>query len=41
MSILEKIVANTKARLIEKKAELPVDQIKRSLDNPRITDKWI
>ena len=33
MSILEKIVANTKARLIEKKAELPIDQIKRSLDN--------
>ena len=33
MSILEKIVANTKAGLIQKKAELPIKQIKRSLDD--------
>jgi indole-3-glycerol phosphate synthase len=33
MSILEKIVANTKAVLIQKKAELPIKQIKRSLED--------
>tara|TARA_Y100000996_G_scaffold318915_1_gene255018 strand:- start:352 stop:1098 length:747 start_codon:yes stop_codon:yes gene_type:complete len=33
MSILETIVANTKAGLIAKKAELPLEQIKRSLEN--------
>ena len=33
MSILETIVANTKAGLIAKKAELPIEQIKRSLEN--------
>ena len=33
MSILEKIVANTKAGLIQKKAELPIKQIKRSLED--------
>ena len=33
MSILEKIVANTKAGLIQKKAELSIKQIKRSLED--------
>ena len=33
MSILEKIVANTKAGLIQKKTELPLKQIKRSLED--------
>ena len=33
MSILEKIVANTKAGLIQKKAELPIKQIKSSLED--------
>ena len=33
MSILEKIVANTKAGLIQKKAELSLEQIKSSLEN--------
>ena len=33
MSILEKIVANTKAGLIQKKAVLPIKQIKRSLED--------
>ena len=33
MSILETIVANTKAGLVAKKAELPIEQIKRSLEN--------
>ena len=33
MSILEKIVANTKVGLIQKKAELPLKQIKRSLED--------
>ncbi len=33
MSILEKIVAHTKAGLIQKKAELPIKQIKRSLED--------
>ena len=33
MSILEKIVANTKAGLIQKKAELPLEQIKISLED--------
>ena len=33
MSILEKIVANTKAVLIQKKTELPLKQIKRSLED--------
>ena len=32
MSILEKIVANTKVNLIHKKAELPLEQIKLSLE---------
>ena len=38
MSILEKIVANTKAGLVHKKAELPLEQIKlslKSLDFPK------
>ena len=38
MSILEKIVANTKAGLVHKKAELPLEQIKlslKSLDLPK------
>ena len=38
MSILEKIVANTKASLVHKKAELPLEQIKlslKSLDLPK------
>ena len=33
MSILEKIVANTKAGLVHKKAELPLEQIKLSLES--------
>jgi indole-3-glycerol phosphate synthase len=33
MSILEKIVANTKVGLIQKKTELPLKQIKRSLED--------
>ena len=33
MSILEKIVANSKAGLTQKKAELPIKQIKSSLEN--------
>ena len=33
MSILEKIVANTKAGLIQKKAELSLEQIKSSLED--------
>jgi len=33
MSILQKIVANTKANLIHKKEELPLEQIKLSLEN--------
>ena len=33
MSILEKIVANTKTGLIQKKAELPIKQIKSSLED--------
>ena len=38
MSILEKIVANTKASLVHKKVELPLEQIKlslKSLDPPK------
>ena len=33
MSILEKIVANSKAGLTQKKAELPIKQIKSSLED--------
>jgi len=33
MSILQKIVTNTKANLIEKKAQLPLEQIKLSLED--------
>ena len=33
MSILQKIVINTKANLIEKKAQLPLEQIKLSLED--------
>ena len=33
MSILEKIVANTKAGLVHKKAELSLEQIKSSLED--------
>lgn len=36
MSILEKIVANTKAGLIQKKAELSLEQIKSSLEDLRL-----
>ena len=36
MSILEKIVLNTKANLVHKKAELPLEQIKSSLEDLRL-----
>ena len=36
MSILQKIVANTKTNLVHKKAEFPLEKIKSSLENLKL-----